>query len=206
MALCWERGRCHCNGESLGETYLTVQSNGEKASPGGIETLLKSSPEVDDALVVGSDRPQLGLLIFPRSASDPKSLLEKLELLIKEANTSSPSYARISMDMCSVVSLERVSALPKSSKGTVQRGVAYEVYKNEIQQLYEGPTIGTLPKRDMIEIQTCIREAVKTVAGQQSRDAPLESTTDMFGWGVDSVMAARIRAMLQKVSQLHEHR
>jgi hypothetical protein len=158
---------------------------------------------VDDALVVGSDRAQLGLLIFPRSTVDPKSLLEQLEPLIKEANKSSPSYARIPMDMCSVVSLERVSALPKSSKGTVQRGVAYEVYKNDIQQLYEGPATGKeLPKRDVVEIQSCIRDAVEGVAGQQSRDASLESTTDLFGWGVDSVMAARIRAMMQKVGRL----
>jgi hypothetical protein len=43
---------------------------------------------------------------------------------------------------------------------------------------------------------------VEAVAGQQSRDASLDTTTDLFGWGVDSVMAARIRAMMQKVGRL----
>ena len=105
------------------------------------------------------------------------------------------------MDMCVVVSSDRISELPKSSKGTVQRGVANEVYRNEIQQMYSGQetSIQSLPKRNLTEVQEWILEAVQTSTGTPAQSAPLDISTDLFSWGVDSVRAARIRARMQKV-------
>ena len=182
-----------------------MQSNGEKASPGPIESLLRTSPELADALVVGSDRSQLGLLLFPRNDTPLKNLLTAISPLIDQANQSSPSFAHIATDMCVSVGTERAAQLPKSSKGTIQRGVANEVYKEEIDRLYNGASTGDsaspIVKRNVNQIRDFILETVSSVAGDRAQKTPIEPDTDLFSWGVNSVMATRIRTAMQKVSR-----
>lgn len=181
-----------------------MQSNGEKASPGPIESALRSSPHLSDALVVGADRPQLGVLLFPASSPGPSDLLDLLQSVIAQANTSSPSFAQIAPEMCMIITdAERISKLPKSSKGTIQRGVANDVYRKEIERLYDGTgstSSGTEPsKRTLEEIITFVGNIVKKVAGDKISKSTLVENTDLFSWGVDSLMATRIRTALQKV-------
>ena len=181
-----------------------MQSNGEKASPGPIESLLRTSPELADALVVGSDRSQLGLLLFPRNDTPLESLLSAISPLIHQVNESSPSFAHIATDMCTSIKAERAEQLPKSSKGTIQRGVANEVYKEEIDRLYNGASTsdsaGPIVKRNVDEIRDFILETVSSVAGFRAQKTPIEFNTDLFSWGVNSVMATRVRTAMQKVS------
>lgn len=105
--------------------------------------------------------------------------------------------------MCVVVSNERAAQLPKSSKGTIQRGVANEVYKEEIDRLYNGVisegSSDQIPRRNTDEIRKLVLEIVTSVTGDKAGKAPIELTTDLFSWGVNSVMATRIRTGLQKV-------
>ncbi len=180
----------------------SIQSNGEKASPGPIETIVRSSPQLSDAIVVGSDKPQLGLLLFSRVYPPPPDLLDLISPLIQEANQSSPSYAQISVEMCSIVDKpDRVAALPKSSKGTVQRGLAYEVFRDEIDKLYEGGSADhTASKRSQEQIETYLEDLINRVVGEKvSKRTRLERGTDLFSWGVDSIKAAQIRLMMLKV-------
>jgi hypothetical protein len=105
--------------------------------------------------------------------------------------------------MCLSIGTERAAQLPKSSKGTVQRGVANEVYKQEIDRLYNGtPTDdsgGPVAKRNADEICDFILDTVSSVAGERAQKTPIELDTDLFSWGVNSVMATRIRTAMQKV-------
>jgi hypothetical protein len=106
--------------------------------------------------------------------------------------------------MCTIIGTERAAQLPKSSKGTIQRGVANEVYKEEIDRLYSGggyeDNSKTLPKQDAADIRKFILETVVSVVGESSRKTPVDLNTDLFNWGVNSVMATRIRTAMQKVS------
>ncbi|WVF66748.1 hypothetical protein IAT40_001490 [Kwoniella sp. CBS 6097] len=181
---------------------VIVMSNGEKASPGPFETALRASSLLSDSLVVGSDRPQLGLLLFPRSSSvDQAKFLDEIIPLLEEANNSSPSFAQISIDMCSVVT-DTAKALPKSSKGTIQRGVAYDVFKIEIEQLYEGSAGagrgGGVGKRTEEEIAERIQAIISDVAASRLKVEGLNGETDLFSWGLDSLMATRVRSAMQK--------
>jgi acyl-CoA synthetase (AMP-forming)/AMP-acid ligase II len=178
---------------SLSSSY--AQSNGEKASPGPIETVLRSSPHISDALVIGSDKPQLGLLLFPRSGS-PIQLLDIFSPLLTQANQSSPSFAQISLEMCKVIT-DTDKVLPKSSKGTVQRGMAYEAFKNEIEELYNGRTEKVIGKKSLVEIEEVVRDIVLSISGMKGE---LTRDTDLFSWGVNSLMATRIRAGILKVN------
>lgn len=105
--------------------------------------------------------------------------------------------------MCTIITDPvLISRLPKSSKGTIQRGVANDVYREEIERLYNG-TGGSSgkdkKKRSLKEIETFVGDLVRKVAGDKSAKSTLEGTTDLFSWGVDSLMATRIRTALQKV-------
>lgn len=178
------------------------QSNGEKAAPGPIESVLRSSPHLSDALVVGTDRPHLGLLLFrsPASAATP-DVLDLVRPLVAQANQSSPSFAQISLDMCLVVD-NSGKALPKSSKGTIQRGLAYEVFREETERLYE--TVSSdqdgNEKRDLPEIESRIKGIIVELMGARRNGDSLGRTTDLFSWGVDSLMATRVRTAIQRVS------
>jgi hypothetical protein len=105
--------------------------------------------------------------------------------------------------MCLSIGSERAAQLPKSSKGTIQRGVANEVYKEEIDRLYNGEatddSTGQIAKRDVDEIRDSVLKAVSSVAGERAQKTPIELDTDLFSWGVNSVMATRIRTAMQKV-------
>jgi len=183
---------------------LIKQSNGEKASPGPIESILRSSPLLSEVLVVGSDQPQLGVLLFSRSSStSPTEILSQLEPLFLEANAQSPSFAQISKEMCLVVTdPSRLEAMPKSSKGTIQRGVAYQTYKNEIATLYAANATSDEEKEKLSleQIKEFVRDLITRVAGKKCKVDELDAETDLFSWGVDSLMATRIRGGLQKVS------
>lgn len=164
---------------------------------------MTSSPLLSDALVVGAERSQLGLLLFPHSPpSTTDDLLTQLGSLIQQSNAASPSFAQIALDMCIVT--DGSKALPKSSKGTIQRGVAYEVFKEEIDAMYGAGSTDTAPgakKRDLREIEDYLLQTIKRVAGSGSRrKIPLDRETDLFNWGVDSLMATRIRTAAQRVS------
>ena len=130
--------------------------------------------------------------------------------MLGEVNSSSPSFAQITQDMCKVVSdADRAAALPKSSKGTIQRGVAYEVFEREIKELYgEGANgdvdQGNIPRRTVGEITDAVRRLVREVGQGQGKCKlqELEDETDLFGWGVDSLMATRLRARISKVRRV----
>ncbi|WRT66055.1 uncharacterized protein IL334_003007 [Kwoniella shivajii] len=151
---------------------VIVLSNGEKATPGPIETILGSSPYLTAALVVGAKRSQLW-------------------------GSSFPAPIVISLDMCLIVK-DREKMLPKSSKGTVQRGLAYDVFGDEIYQLYNGDYEGSMEKRSLSEIARLIKGLIEDIASSKLKAAALHSTTDLFNWGVDSLLATRVRSALQK--------
>lgn len=182
------------------------QSNGEKMSPGPIETTLRSSNLIADVLVVGSNKPQIGCLLFPRTFPPPSDLVKQLANLIAQANEQSPSHAQLGDEMCLVISdPDRAAALPKSSKGTIQRGVAYDVYKDEIDAMYGESNGADGDKLDITgeELEKWLVDKVDEIMGDGKRynQDVLDAETDLFSWGVDSVKAARLRFAMMKVSR-----
>lgn len=139
-------------------------------------------------MVVGANRDQLGLLIIlePGEELGPQELQD----LLAKANEASPSFAQLSNDMCTTIQ----GPLPKSSKGTIQRGVAYDQYEEDIDRLYTGT--GKAEKRALSEMEQDLKEAVVSVAGRDG----LELDTDLFNWGVNSLMATRLQNRIRSVS------
>jgi hypothetical protein len=161
--------------------------------------------------VTALNKTQLGVLIFPTAPSPPSNLLDLIRPLLDAANASSPSFAQLSKEMCLIMPCEAEggTTIPRSSKGTIQRGVAYEVFAEEIKRLHgdEGEATNSISetvkeKRSIEEINTFLRDLILAVKGDSGGEATkLDKDTDLFSWGVNSLMATRIRGGIVKVSQ-----
>jgi hypothetical protein len=157
---------------------------------------------------VGVNKTQIGCLIFPRAGDSVGKIDTELETLIQNANELSPSHAQLAKEMCAIISSEqRASALPKSSKGTIQRGLAYDEFKPEIERLFQQAEGGEAEsgkklQLDEPELRSWLMERVDALVGPSKRsdaDEQLQEDTDLFSWGVDSVKAARLRSAILQV-------
>lgn len=159
---------------------------------------------VADALVVGVNQTQIGCLIFPRNVDNATDFEAELDGLIATANKEAPSHAQLGREMCLIISSrDRIDALPKSSKGTIQRGLAYDVFKPETDRLYSSHSSSGPESKLQLDgsvLEQWLMGRVLEVAGQQQDgQESLEADTDLFSWGIDSVKAARLRFLISQV-------
>lgn len=113
--------------------------------------------------------------------------------------------------MCVIlISAERIIALPKSSKGTIQRGLAYDEFTAEIDRLYstteDGDAALDLKKQlEGEELKQWLMDRVHDIAGRvehREGDDELHDDSDLFSWGIDSVKAARLRFVIAQASHI----
>lgn len=157
---------------------------------------------------MGVNQSQVGCLIFPRDASKTDKVKSALQALITEANRQSPSHAQLGREMCFILTAEeRIKALPKSSKGTIQRGLAYEEFKSEIYRLYSttanGHEVAESKKQlEGEELRQWLMDRVREISGRSEQlegQDELQEGSDLFSWGIDSVKAARLRFVMAQV-------
>lgn len=179
-------------------TSRAVQSNGEKASPAPLESTVRKSCLIKEALVFGVNRSSLGVAVVPSKTSVSK---EDIWSAIQEANKIAPAHAQISPEL--VLILHQDATFPKASKGTIQRGKAYEAYATAIDDVYRryeqsDPVNGTEKKIQLApsELLDCILERLREVM----RTKEVEADDDLFNLGLNSVQALRVRNLLKNVS------
>lgn len=153
----------------------------------------------------GAGRAVLGVLVVPRSGTDIAHAENAAVAVVKEANAGAPSHTRIPKEM--VVALPEDAVFPRTSKGTVQRPVAYRIYEVNITRAYDafekgGADISKKVIHDLDEMVDYLMDAIGAIVGpdatsKQGKRATLQPNTDLFNFGVDSVQAMRIRNRLQ---------
>jgi Phosphopantetheine attachment site len=91
--------------------------------------------------------------------------------------------------------------LPKSSKGTILRNIAYDRFSKPIEEAYRKGdafdgvgTLGQTPSHQ--EVLKAVRQIVHTVTGEKGA---LHDGSDFYHHGIDSSMCAQIRGRLQRV-------
>jgi hypothetical protein len=72
-----------------------VLFNGEQA--------VRDNKAVEEAIIVGSGKPQLGLMIIPSQNLPKSEVLKYVWPAIEKANETSPSYAQLSPDMVQIL-------------------------------------------------------------------------------------------------------
>ncbi|KAJ3578218.1 hypothetical protein NPX13_g2342 [Xylaria arbuscula] len=184
-------------------------TNGERINPYEMEGIIKAHPLVVAVLIVGAGRPQSSLLV--ETASPPQNKIEKDEMTdgiwpaVEDANRQCPSYGRIYHNMILFTSPDK--PMLKTSKGTVQRQSTLELYKKELDELYESndnhvwsPLEGYDGNTDDLERR--IREVIKSVSTDINVDT-LTLDSDLFESGLNSLQVTVIsRALTAWLSSL----
>ncbi|KAI0726890.1 L-aminoadipate-semialdehyde dehydrogenase [Fomitopsis betulina] len=186
-----------------------VQVLGEKTNPVPIELAIQgNSPYVEQCIVFGAGRPQIGCLLLPSELAkdlykDRETFLEKVWPVIEEANAQAPTHSRILPEMVHI--LEYGTEIPQATKLTFLRPACYAKFKSIIDDIYDRFENGSdTNKLDLpqSELEDFILNAITQTLGS-TKAAKLTKTSDLFAFGVDSLQATRIRNICQKELELN---
>ncbi|GJF00095.1 acetyl-CoA synthetase-like protein [Phanerochaete sordida] len=180
---------------------VIILGTGEKIVPAHQEAHITASPLVAGCVMFGREHAQPGILIEPHRAVDPRdatalaAFRNAMWARVEAANAAAPAYARIFKEMILVTDPDK--PLPRAAKGTLIRKQVLEVYKEEIEQLYE--TIaqstnneGIAPPRawDIAGLAPWLTEQAQSLV---SHEEPIAPDTDLFRQGFDSLSATFFR-------------
>lgn len=184
---------------------VIVLSNGEKFQPHTMELVISSHPDVESAIVAGQGRFQISLLLEPSQAVEPGSadeeaFISKLWPTISAANKESPNHAKLLRELILIARPDK--PFSRTSKGTIRRGPSLELYKEELDTLYEladkvGDKEDSLTKEQLEseELVTFVRTTLQQIAGSRIQTA----SDDFFTvTGLDSLQVLTLRRYLNK--------
>ncbi|KAG8627481.1 hypothetical protein KVT40_004964 [Elsinoe batatas] len=118
------------------DNVITLE-DGEDFNPEIMEEIITASPHVKSCTVIGHGRPHPCLLVEPTSHDDQgkgKELLDRIWPTINEANQRYPRPAHV---LAGLVLLTYPDVpLPRDSNGHVKRFEAYQLYRPDINTLY----------------------------------------------------------------------
>ncbi|KAI1213858.1 acetyl-CoA synthetase-like protein [Annulohypoxylon truncatum] len=170
---------------------VIVFSNGEKLNPLTIEHIVSDHAGLKGALVVGQDQFQPAIIlepvIYPKNDEEVKKLIDSVWPLIEEANKSSVAHGHISRDFIMLTKPEK--PFPRAGKGTIQRGAAVKLYKDEIEDLYakaEDSQQANAPKLE-VGSESDLLESLQELFTTRLEAPPLGPDTDFFTVGIDSL-------------------
>ncbi|OAG41651.1 hypothetical protein AYO21_04115 [Fonsecaea monophora] len=187
----------------LDDTLVLV--NGEKAIPLAMEQALRQNKLVREAVMFGTGKSQLGMMVIASeqgAGMGAGDLLESIWPTIMAENKALPAYAQLAKDMITV--LPAGTAYPCTDKGSLIRQAFYRAFHNEIEEVYhqaESRTAGTLVLSEL-ELREFIRGHLLDLCPQDESTC-LTDDTDLFSLGVDSLHSTRLRAKILQEVQLN---
>lgn len=188
---------------SRADSQLTLIT-GKKFDPAPLESAIATSTLLDDVLIFGNGRPFPGALLFRSVAAEDMSsddLIAALAATVEKLNAESQDHARLPRNML-VPMVFGESKLQKSSKGTILRGKAEEVYADDIEAAYARLfTAGVGGDVADAEVAETIQSAIERIVGDKAvaSKPSLTHETDLFAYGVDSVASIQIRYTLKQL-------
>ncbi|QDS75794.1 putative secondary metabolism biosynthetic enzyme [Venturia effusa] len=192
---------------SRSDSQITL-STGKKFDPAPVEDWISSAlPLIKDVLVFGNGQQVPGLLVFPSNTASENTdtnLEKAIWKIVQETNSQGQEHTQIPRNMISIRAFDDLP-LPKSSKGTVLRNIAYEKYAKQIETMYNGGAedggydlrlISNVPsEKDVLATVRKIVEAVTNSKGHLTDEA------DFYQHGIDSAMSSQIRGRLTKITR-----
>ncbi|KAF4595610.1 L-aminoadipate-semialdehyde dehydrogenase [Ophiocordyceps camponoti-floridani] len=180
---------------------IIVFSNGEKLNPATIEDTLTGLPKIRGAMVVGQGRFQPALILEP--CQDPKDgqemahLIDEIWPTLQEVNKETVAHGRISKDFIGVSCAGM--PFPRSAKGSLQRALALELYKDNIEELYERALSGEAGGPVILDLssEASLAQSIVQLVGSRIGVSGLSPETDFFDAGIDSAQVIRIASLLR---------
>lgn len=167
---------------------IIVFSNGEKLNPVTIEEIISGHPQVKGAIVVGSDRFQPALFIepvtFPKNEEEKKKFIDCIWPAIVHANKETVAHGQIGRQFVTLTSPDK--PFPRAGKGTIQRAGAIKLYKDEIDQLYEGASQVSQAEAPRLDVSSedALVDSIKKLFESHLVSPYLEPDTDFFSAGM----------------------
>ncbi|PWN23457.1 acetyl-CoA synthetase-like protein [Microstroma glucosiphilum] len=200
-----------------------VLLNGKKFAAGLIESRLKQSELVQDSVVFGSNRALVGAVVIPAkgtnrsgdlSPGEKYDYLQALRPHMDGINKSLPSHARLTTGLIHVADESLAASIPRSSKGTLQRGHAYRQLSplfDETYARFEEGEIEGFPSRESLqgdELRDFLAKMVGEILGCEGGE--IKPDLDFYKAGMDSISSVRIKAAVHQHLDLgldgNEHR
>ena len=117
---------------------LIVSANGAKFNPLSLQARVEQHTSVRFALVAGNHRLRPALIVQLRdpSISEGEMATVRTEIwaVVSQVNANSPSQGRIMESLITFTKPEK--PFPLAGKGTVRRALAEEIYREELDALY----------------------------------------------------------------------
>lgn len=170
-------------------------STAEKLNPTTMEDTINSHPHVLSAVVAGYGKLQPCLLIESRTApasEDAKErIIEDIWPTVQRANQDCPAHARIMKDFILFTSPDK--PFPRSGKATVQRMMALDLYKSQIDMLYEpGNTSEGHFRGPHVTTQGSLLQSLHQIITKTTWLKELTYTNDLLEAGLDSVQVVAL--------------
>jgi thioester reductase-like protein len=177
---------------------IVVYSTGEKFNPITMEGIITADPAVTGVLVCGQGHFQSSLLVEPKihpsGQTDRERLLDEIWPSIRKANEGCSAFARVFREF--VLFTEPKRPLPRNSKGGLQRRAAAQLYKQQLNDLYEreekrtdastiSPVAGSWDKESL---KQRILSIIRNVHGLEGATA----STNLLDLGLDSLQVTTI--------------
>lgn len=179
---------------------VIVLSNGEKFNPVTMEKLIEGEALVARAVVVGLGRFQTALLIEPNWSQldtvDLKTnLIDIIWPTVQKANQISVGHGHVLKSKIALAS--RNKPFSTTPKGSTQRRIVAEDYKDEIEQLYTLPGEEKLPFSLPVSPDfPMIVEFVRNLISYVSDVGRCEYDADLYNSGLDSLRTIQLVSVL----------
>ncbi|KAM0262592.1 hypothetical protein ACHAQJ_001637 [Trichoderma viride] len=176
---------------------LVVLSNGYKITPLETEAFVTTHPAVEGCLIFGTGRPQAGLLIELKDASNKTNeLLDSIWETVKNTNSISRHKDQLVTDFVTFAELNR--PFVRTDKGTVKRSATLALYADYIDRFYSSRNddLGYGHPIDMSSTQSVQDGIRKILASLLANSRTVSPDTNLFNVGLDSLgVFAAIRAL-----------
>ncbi|EOA91930.1 uncharacterized protein SETTUDRAFT_152948 [Exserohilum turcica Et28A] len=182
---------------------LIVLSNGYKIFPQEIEGAISAHPAIDGCLIVGSKKPQAGLLVElkdPLTKTD--EIIDSIWSKIQEAMSSSQHSAKISRDY--VVFTQPGKPFVRTDKRTIKRKDTLSLYEDYIERLYSLQSNETSFKVDT-SCTSALQQSVREIlASSLSSFSAASADGDFFELGLDSLGVSALVKDIRAATHLEQ--
>lgn len=162
-----------------------------------------------DFVEVGQARFQTAVIIEPTIELEElpvrryREIYNSIADIVKEANIPEPKHAHIKEGFIMFTSSGK--PFPRAGKGTVQRAPAVQLYKTEIDALYETQKSSALPVHLDTSSQNALTESLRILCLESSGVRDLAIDDDLFSTGVfDSLSVLTLSRQLKAFFQQHK--
>lgn len=179
---------------------IIVFSNGEKLNPVTIEAVVHGHPEIKGAIVVGTERFHPALILepvkHPQSEQEAQEFIDRVWPLVVQANRDTVAHGQIARQFIMISNPDK--PFPRAGKGSIQRAATVQLYKEEIDKIYEqSQALDIEVPHINVDSEEALADSIVEMFHTQLGAKGLDPDKDFFAGGVDSLQVINASRLLK---------